>query len=80
MTWFLMGAVFGLGWVRLPFSSCLVDLFSWFMQIGCLAKLDEELKQGRAVITYGGGGEGGALVPTCEEKWRPHMSPGVHCL
>lgn len=53
-----MGGVFGLGWVWLPFFSFLVDLFSWFMQIGLLAKLNEELKQGRAVITYGGGSEG----------------------
>lgn len=44
----LMGAVFGLGWVWLLVSSCAVDLFSWFMQIVCLAKLNEELKHGRA--------------------------------
>lgn len=50
-----MGRVFGLGWVWLPLSSYVVDLFSWFMQIGYLAKLNEELKQERAVITYGGG-------------------------
>lgn len=55
-------------------SSCEVDLFSWLMQIVCLAKLNEELKHQRAAITYGGDGEGGCL-------WHMHMpvrESGVH--
>lgn len=55
----------------------MVDLFSWFMQIGYLAKLNEELKQERVVITYGG--DTGCVCGTlhaCKEKWRPCMSSG----
>ena len=44
----------GLGCGLLPFSHCLIDLSSWFMQIGHLANQAEQLEGGRTGRAYGG--------------------------
>lgn len=70
----LVGGVFGLAWFGYLFPLEWLIYFHGLMQIGCPAKLNEELKQGRAVIPYGGGS--GCVCVLCVWHTRMPMRKG----